>query len=473
MKVVIEADGKIKFIKLKNINFPFTERYGFYIGDSDIMLSYVNDGFFGKKDDVEFYLKYEKFPDYVKVLIKIHNKGETDIKEPIGFHTGVDSVMIKYPQWHDTYFPTLLRCEKTHFWGYYMNTAQNALAVATDKGVASYNIEYNKINEDNYGHRILGSDIVFIQNTDLPERHPDNLKVLKSGEVYENALYFIPAPKEEVANKLSAIAEIPVITAEKFTLEKGDFLNFKVLYGGKWTSELILPNGRKCSTEDFVFDDYGIYRLIVYCDNGKISEAMFCCRKDWDFYMYNAAREAINKPQKATTHVESFYGLFSLFLGEKYFDDRALFDKGYECFEEIMPLMFDFTKFEPVIIPARIQNTALLISLLVDIYEANPEKNLKYLKYAGGFAEYIMSVQDEKGVYRREHIHYTCVIYIAKSMLELAMAEKHCGDKSISALYLIHYESVKKAIDELTDSLDNIETEGESTLEDGMISCSA
>lgn len=263
MKAKIEANGKIKFIQFKNTKIPFTERYGFYIGDSDVMLSYVNDGFYGKKGDVEFCLKYEEFCDYVKILIKIHNKGETDIKEPIGFHTGIDSVMIKYPQWHETYFPTLLRCEKTHLWGYYMNTAQNTLAVATDKGVSSYNIEYNKINEDNYGHRILGSNIVFIQNTDLPERHPDNLKVLKSSEVYENALYFIPAQKEEVVNKLSAIAEIPVITAEKFTLEKGDFLNFEVWYGGKWTSELILPDGRKCGTDNFVFTDYGIYRLIL------------------------------------------------------------------------------------------------------------------------------------------------------------------------------------------------------------------
>ena len=37
MKAKIEANGKIKFIQFKNINFPFTERYGFYIGDWDFI----------------------------------------------------------------------------------------------------------------------------------------------------------------------------------------------------------------------------------------------------------------------------------------------------------------------------------------------------------------------------------------------------------------------------------------------------
>ena len=84
-----------------------------------------------------------------------------------------------------------------------------------------------------------------------------------------------------------------------------------------------------------------------------------------------------------------------------------------------------------------------------------------------------MSKQGEDGAYRNKKVHYTCVIYIAKSMLELVFAEANCQDIELQKKAKSHYQSVRKAIDELVKSLDNIDTEGEITLEDGMISCSA
>jgi hypothetical protein len=131
--------------------------------------------------------------------------------------------------------------------------------------------------------------------------------------------------------------------------------------------------------------------------------------------------------------------------------------------------MFDFAAYRPIVIPERIQNTALLISLLVDMYEATSDE--KYLVDAAGFADWLIETkQGEDGVYRKENrIHYTCVIYIAKAVLELALAEKDYDGQR----YIRHYASAKRAVDELVASLDNIDTEGEATLEDGMISCSA
>ena len=58
-------------------------------------------------------------------------------------------------------------------------------------------------------------------------------------------------------------------------------------------------------------------------------------------------------------------------------------------------------------------------------------------------------------------------------MLELVFAERACGDPVLVEKSNIHYASVKKAIDELVRNRDNIDTEGELTLEDGMIACSA
>ncbi len=467
-------NGKITAIKTDDFKVPFTEKQGFFIGENDIALKEDNGIFKGEFCDIFFELGYSQNEDYIEINIEVKNNGKEDITEDIGMHIGIDSYMVDYPQWHEPFFPTLLRCEKTHIWGYFMNTRENSLCIASDGAVASYDINYNIIDEENCGHRILGSDLYFIKNSVLPERHPQNLSVLKAGEVYKNKFYYIPVKnKADIKSEISKIAEIPMIDAEKYTYETGEKLNFNVLSECDFKTELILPDGTKGDADNFTFSDYGVYKLKVCNDNGKVSEGMFCCRKDWDFYLYNAAKEAIAKPQIASTHVEGFYGLFSMFLSQKYFDDEYLSQKAYECFNEIMPLMFDFSDFRPIVIPSRIQNTALLISLLVDMYEANPEENLKYLEYAVKFGDFIQKTQGKDGVYRNKKVHYTCVIYIAKAMLELALAEKECKAEKIREKYTEHYDSVKKAVDELVRDLDNIDTEGELTLEDGMISCSA
>jgi hypothetical protein len=135
--------------------------------------------------------------------------------------------------------------------------------------------------------------------------------------------------------------------------------------------------------------------------------------------------------------------------------------------------MFDFTQHEPLVIPDRIQNTALLISLLVDMYDSSG--NTEYLQHAGGFADWLICTsQSPDGVFRSDgRIHYTCVIYIAKAILELALAEKDCPVPGVNRRYQDHYGSVRKAVDELVSALDDIDTEGEPTLEDGMLACSA
>ena len=89
--------------------------------------------------------------------------------------------------------------------------------------------------------------------------------------------------------------------------------------------------------------------------------------------------------------------------------------------------MFDFESGEPTVIPDRVQNISAFVSLLTDIYESDPKNNLKYLDIADKFAEALIRRQTEDGAYRRKETHYTSVIYIAKSMLELALCEKQLG----------------------------------------------
>ena len=83
--------------------------------------------------------------------------------------------------------------------------------------------------------------------------------------------------------------------------------------------------------------------------------------------------------------------------------------------------------------------------------------------------------QDLKGAYRSGgRVHYTSVVYIAKSILEVCQYEKMLADGNNiwKQRYDRHFASAKRAVDELAASLDNIETEGEMTYEDGMIACS-
>jgi hypothetical protein len=79
--------------------------------------------------------------------------------------------------------------------------------------------------------------------------------------------------------------------------------------------------------------------------------------------------------------------------------------------------------------------------------------------------------QHTDGSFRNgEGIHYTSVLYIAKSIIELWQVEKMYGEKEY--LQNKHFDAAKRATDELVRNLDNIGTEGEHTFEDGMISCS-
>ena len=123
-------------------------------------------------------------------------------------------------------------------------------------------------------------------------------------------------------------------------------------------------------------------------------------------------------------------------------------------------------------LPGRTQNWAQMIGLLVDAYEATG--NLLYLDRANKLASHVMKHQSDDGAYRCGYgVHYTCVIYIAKAMLELYLTEISRPEPVYKERALIHYESAKCAIDDLEKFKDDIQTEGEMTFEDGMISCSS
>ncbi len=99
-----------------------------------------------------------------------------------------------------------------------------------------------------------------------------------------------------------------------------------------------------------------------------------------------------------------------------------LCDEFNAFFDELTEIQSQKIKMREKTLPNRLQNTSAMLSFLADFYELT--KNIGYLNKANDLAENLMSLQVDDGSYRNNGTHYTCVIYPAKSMLELALAEK-------------------------------------------------
>ena len=75
----------------------------------------------------------------------------------------------------------------------------------------------------------------------------------------------------------------------------------------------------------------------------------------------------------------------------------------------------------------RIQNTSCMASLLADIYSVL--NDTVYLARASRMCDFLITKQDLKGAYRSGgRVHYTSVVYIAKSILEVCQYEKMLAD---------------------------------------------
>ena len=85
--------------------------------------------------------------------------------------------MVKFPEWNERFFPTLLRCEKSHFWGYFMRPDGVILAVASPDPVVAWAKVYNA-----GGHRLFTPCLDFINTGPQPARHPHVPQMLSPGE---------------------------------------------------------------------------------------------------------------------------------------------------------------------------------------------------------------------------------------------------------------------------------------------------
>lgn len=291
---------------------------------------------------------------------------------------------------------------------------------------------------------------------------------------------------KEVKPVAAATANAPMIDAELYTIAEGEAFKGQVFCGASKLQALTVSNPKGSSmpvafrydgNDRYLFSyspkgSPGIHRITAVLENGKESEAMLAVRHPWSWYLKMARKNAVAQEQKASSHTESWYGLHSAFLARRHFPDPELDNAIEERFNEIWPLMFDRETMEPLTYKKRIQSSACAVGVLVDRYQATG--NIDDLEFAASIADYVISTQKESGGYYNGNTHYTCVIYIAKSIMELIEVEAVLGTSEPvwEERAERHLVSVKGAIDDLVRSRDDIQTEGEMTYEDGMISCS-
>ena len=439
--------------------------------------------FEGRKGDVTYSLEYAAKGRRLAVTARLRNESETVFQpEAARIMLGLNTEMISYPEWNTKYFPTLMRAEKTHLWGYFMTPEGRILTLASPDPVASWNYEFLP-----KAHRILTVSLDPLHGLPLPPRHPQNMTELMPGQELSWTFYLEPVGSlDEVKPCIARNAAVPMIECSRYTVREQQPIELTIHSKNEVELSVTAPRGQiekidleriSPQTMSATFtpgDGVGAYAIHATDTTGKTSEALIYLRHEWSWYLKQARSEAVRTPQKASTHCESWMGHFSSYLAKRYFPDAEL-DAQAECnFRTILPLMFDVEKAEPCILRWRIQNVYYAISLLADVYQADGK--IADLELAARLADWLIeNHQNETGAYVSGHgIHYTCVAYGAKSMLELAVVERALNDDPVwRGRSERHIASAKAAVDDLARQLDDIGTEGQPTYEDGMIGCSA
>lgn len=439
---------------------------------------------------VECELTYKEYKSSPAIEIKLHNASPVPFQpEKAGLKLGIDTYMDKYPDWFGKYFPTLMRCEKTHFYGYLQSPAEHTLAIVSEQPIASWSVDYNLGYMDPpphwfMGHRIESVNLDLLNALPLPDHNPQDLYELKQGETKTWLISFVNVGDlKNLEREIRQFSDIPMISMEQTTYQPGQKASFEV-YGiapdisilndkGQQQPLTVKSAGKNKSIVTSILPETGLYTIHVK-DKDKEAEGILFARHTWEWVMEQARLATLQYHQKATSHAESWYGFYSAFLAARYFPDKNLDKQVSERFDYLFDLLHDTTKMEPKYYASRIQNTSTTIGMLVDKYEA--EKNIEDLIKARRLADWMIGFsQREDGAYYNHGTIYTSVIYVAKSILELAVAEEELGKNNPewNEAYLRHYDSAKRAIDQLVSSQGDFQTEGELTFEDGMISCSA
>ena len=492
-RCVVREDGTIASLTYPSFGVDFFsagQKAGpsFYMNDGQETLAATWTGtgeleFSASIDDVAARLKYHREPSFLTFEISMKNNG-AEVFAPVkaGIALGVDTYMDKYPHWLTKFFPTLLMNEKTHFYGYFQSPQGQVLGIASPDPIASWSVDYNLSYYDIpphwfYGHRIESVNLDLINTLPLPEHNPQDMWKLEPGEEKTWKVSLVPVNSlETFEQEMAEATGLPMISMDRTSYMPGETATFTIFADS--TPEVVMDASFKVAEiakgqwlVEANMHKAGRYDVTVTAGDYQ-SSAVILVNDSWAEVLKDARQAALDNHQKPSSHVESWYGFHSAFLAARHFPDNEIDTQLDDRFDLIYNKVFDAENAVPRLYEDRIQNTSSTIGMLVDRYEAFGR--IGDLEQAAALADWLIANnQDKGGAYMNGNVKYTSVIYVAKSIMELYLAEKDLKEEVWQERAARHYESVKRAIDELVASQGDFQTEGEMTFEDGMISCSA
>ena len=492
-RCVVREDGTIASLTYPSFGVDFFsagQKAGpsFYMNDGQETLAATWTGtgeleFSASIDDVAARLKYHRDPSFLTFEISMKNNGaEAFAPVKAGIAVGVDTYMDQYPHWLTKFFPTLLMNEKTHFYGYFQSPQGQVLGIASPDPIASWSVDYNLSYYDIpphwfYGHRIESVNLDLINTLPLPEHNPQDMWKLEPGEEKTWRVSLVPVNSlETFEQEMAEATGLPMISMDRTSYMPGETAAFTIFADS--TPEVMMDASFEVAEiakgqwlVEASMHKAGRYDVTVTAGDYQ-SSSVILVNDSWAEVIKDARQAALDNHQKPSSHVESWYGFHSAFLAARHFPDNEIDTQLDDRFGLIYDKVFDAENAVPRLYEDRIQNTSSTIGMLVDRYEAFGR--IVDLEQAAALADWLVANnQDKGGAYMNGNVKYTSVIYVAKSIMELYLAESDLKEEVWQERAARHYESVKRAIDELVASQGDFQTEGEMTFEDGMISCSA
>jgi hypothetical protein len=435
----------------------------------------------GTHSGLTYAIRYQEENGNLMMLLSVkNNDSQTRMMDnEASLRLGINHIMSDPANYYSIFFPTLLRCEQTHFWGYFQTPEGKTLAITSPDAIASWHIDYI-----GNGHRIATCALDLLNRLPLPARHPQELFYLAGGEEKKWKLILLPlSDLREVPEAIASASGAPAIDLERTTVSPGETVDFKVFCAGasqpvisvcdslegKGSVTMVKKHPNAYSYEMKAPEQTGTYEIAVEL-NGRRSVASIYVRKPWSWYLDQAAREALRMEQKACSHREAWMGFFSAYWAQAYFPDPKRLAETEQKFSRFWELMIDpqtgFYCQDRNTWHSRPQNTAWMLGMLTARYAAT--KDIRHLELAAEWADHLINkFQLPDGAFKG----YTALTMGAKFLQELMWYETSLAktDSQWKERYARHQRSVEAAAKNILTVKDMGETEGESTYEDTQV----
>jgi hypothetical protein len=446
------------------------------------------------KDSIHYQLEYKLTHDAVIVIASIHNNSKKAFApESVGLCLGINNYMESYPSWSKILFPTLLRSERTHFWGYFMSPNGKILAIASPNPIPSWTIGYERKEKFPHyvgSHRINTSYLDLLRAKILNVRQPQNRRMLIPGQELVDSIYFTPVKSLSDLNKtVSSKTKAPYISFDRYTLYPEEETTAVIISESPITKAVIKQEDSIKTTllkvRPLSGNEYQLSwiapkvesRFIVQVTNAenKTSEAILYVRTNWSSYLSQARKSGLRYLPTTTPNAEAFHPLYSYFLARKYLPDSIDDALAEQVYHSVFPLLFDPETREMREGKYRLQNAATMASILADRFVVTRDTN--DLVNAHGLVEFLIRNQRADGSFYNYEWKwdYTAVNYVVKKIMEVLTQEFKLAQHSEiwKQRYNTGMRSIPLALNNLYVRRDNLETEGQMTFDDGPVACCA